>query len=359
VSISIKLLTKSNWVSIEKEWLELAKQVGTHFLHYPGWYKAQINAYPETDIFFAAVYRFDELVSVVPLQIIKQKTPLGSLSILGLAYENEMGVTDCLANGYIENPLKTILKAVKNNGIKYNVARFRCVVESGCFISFTTNVQNIFLKKTHNSKYLDVSEGMEAFYNNYSSKFKRNLRRKKSKAEEIGSIGFRSTLENIDLDEAYAIFLWLEDSGWKGDRGTSIIKQPDKSLYYQTLLESYSSYKNICINLLYLDKEPIAAQFGVISGETLYLLKIAYNEQYSQISPGYLIVDQLIQSIDEHHLYKKISFVTSVDWADRWKPKGDQTWLIYYFNSAIAYYSLKTAFRLRGLFNLLRGKIKP
>ena len=129
--------------------------------------------------------------------------------------------------------------------------------------------------------------------------------------------------------EPFEIFMRLEDSGWKGQNKTSIIQQPAKLRYYRELTSSYAEDGVLAVNLLKLGDEYIAAQVGVQIGKTLYLLKIAYNEAYSDISPGYLLIDGLISEQESDDFLEKISFVTGVGWIDRWKPSAEVVRVAY------------------------------
>ncbi len=71
--------------------------------------------------------------------------------------------------------------------------------------------------------------------------------------------------------------------GWKGTQGTAILKHPEaRKNFGAYLLES----ADIWIPCLSLDGIPVAAQLICASGQTMHLLKTAFNPDFARYSPG-------------------------------------------------------------------------
>jgi len=87
------------------------------------------------------------------------------------------------------------------------------------------------------------------------------------------------------------------------------------------------------INLLWCDDTCIAAQFGIRTGTTLSLLKIGYNEQYARFSPGYLLLESILDKAVDHDI-KLLSLVTSPPWAQRWHPDTEPVWQLSHYNNS-------------------------
>ena len=190
------------------------------------------------------------------------------------------------------------------------------------------------VRLSHSSKYLDFSAGADEFWGGYSKKFVKGLLKKARKAEQLGNLRLECARDTEALEAAFSIFLGVEDSGWKGEKGTSIIKQPEKLAYYKTLLSEYGKARSCQINVLWVGEQPIAAQFGIVAGDTLHLLKIGFDEQFSDVSPGYLILEQLVNHLAGEGSINRISFVTGVGWIDRWKPSGVNIGVFYSDNGS-------------------------
>ncbi len=152
------------------------------------------------------------------------------------------------------------------------------------------------------------------------------------------------------LDQAFAAFLRLEASGWKGGggRGSAIMLHPNLILFYQDLMKQFAADKRCLICLLKLDDKVIAAQFCVIAGRTLYLLKTAYDEAFGKIAPGSQLLHETLKYCCASKSLARLSLVTGPVWAaSRWNPGVRDVWKAYVFNSTLVGLSACAAVWLR------------
>lgn len=314
------------------QWQEFAAQRGYHFLHFPYWYGAELQALKgrAASIFFVALYEGDRLFAVLPFERVFLRKGRLALPVLQLFYPNEMGVNDVVADRPLMPYRKVLLSALRREIPFFLFIRWQCVLENGCAISLVPQGKNI--RVTHASKFIDFAQGFTAFWESYSSKFRKGLQKKLRKAEELGDLRLVCATTAEQLPAAFDDFLTVEDSGWKGEGGTSIKKQPRKLAYYQYLLKEYGE-RGLCqINILYSNEVPIAAQFGVRVGRRLFLLKIGFREDFAAVSPGYLILYKLVERSAEVGEIDSVSFVTGVNWIDRWHPKHISVGIFYLGN---------------------------
>lgn len=322
---------KSGFAELQPVWDKLASACGYHFLHYPVWYHAELEGRGDTnDVFFVALYDAGKLFAVLPFERIFLRKGRLSLPVMQLFYPNEMGVNDVVADRALA-PYQKLLQTVMRRELPFFAfIRWQCVMENGCAVSLLPPDKKP--RTTHASKYIDFSQGFTAFWDSYSSKFRKGLLKKLRKAEEQGELRLVCATSAEELPQAFDDFLAVEDSGWKGERGTSIKKQPKKLAFYQHLLKEYGE-RGICqINILYSNDVPIAAQFGVRVGRRLFLLKIGFREDYAAVSPGYLVLYKLVEQSSARGEIDSVSFVTGVNWIDRWHPRHLDVGIFYLGN---------------------------
>lgn len=324
----------SGLLTIKPQWQALAGEHASHYLHFPAWYEAELHA-RNTAMFFVCIYDHHGLAAVIPLQKSTLAVKGFTINILSLSYPSEMGLCDICSRISLAKKHREIWSALARENMRHAVIKLHYTQHSSHSVSSGITAPTELRKLSHYTKFLDLENGREVFYASYSTKFKRDLRRKLGKAEALGTIALKRFRSDQDLHTGFREFLSLENSGWKGEAGTSIIKQPEKLAYYEQLFERYSEAGVLQINLLSLNDTVIAGQFGVRVGETLYLLKIAYNEAYKEISPGYLLIDKLIEDENISDRIKKLSFVTGVGWIDRWKPSCEPVFVHYLVKNPI------------------------
>lgn len=341
---------------IKAQWSKLAQADGRHFLHFPGWYEAQLNNESDSaSIYFLAIYvGDDQLTGVLPFQRVWLKKGVLKLPILQLYYPNEMGVNDVLAQVPLQECRRGIQTALRKHLPWFAFIRWQCVLARGCAATWLDPAEQP--RVTHDSKYIEFPDGAEPFWATHSSKFRKGLQKKLRKAEQQSAVRLLCESSAEGLPAAFEQFLEVENSGWKGEKGTSVAKQPAKLAYYQSLLSSYGELGLCQINLMYFDQEPVAAQFGVKINDILYLLKIGYKESYREVSPGHLLLYKLVNYGAETKTFERISFVTGVDWIDRWHPKLDPVGIFY--SSSGSWLSSLTVYLLQ-LALTARRKLRP
>jgi CelD/BcsL family acetyltransferase involved in cellulose biosynthesis len=333
-AVSTRIFTgKSGFAELQPEWDKLASACGYHFLHYPVWYHAELENLENADsVFFVALYDANQLFAVLPLERVFLRKGGLRMPVMQLFYPNEMGVNDVVADRPLAPYRQLLQTALRRELPFFAFIRWQCVLDNGCAVSLLPPDKKP--RNTHASKYIDFSQGFTTFWDSYSSKFRKGLLKKLRKAEEQGELRLVCATSAETLPQAFEDFLAVEDSGWKGERGTSIKKQPRKLAFYRHLLKEYGE-RDICqINILYLNDVPIAAQFGVRVGRRLFLLKIGFREDYAAVSPGYLVLYKLVEQSSARGEIDSVSFVTGVNWIDRWHPRHLDVGIFYLSNGS-------------------------
>lgn len=170
---------------------------------------------------------------------------------------------------------------------------------------------------------------------NTSGAFRRNLRRQGRKLAQHGALTLTLARGGAELDEAFAEFLRLEASGWKGasGRGSAIRLHSHLLGFYTELKDRFAAGDGCLIALLKLDGVAIAAQFCMFGGGALYLQKIAYDEAWSAEAPGSQLLYEVLEYCCREPAIGRLSLVTGPAWAvGRWNPEDHALWEVHLFN---------------------------
>jgi CelD/BcsL family acetyltransferase involved in cellulose biosynthesis/dTDP-4-amino-4,6-dideoxygalactose transaminase len=143
-----------------------------------------------------------------------------------------------------------------------------------------------------------------------------NLRRRRKKLEQLGSVRFRTVREADPsvLDAFYA----LEASGWKGRERTAIVCDPKTRNFYDAIAKLSASRGELTLHLLELEGTPVAMHFGLTTKSRYYLPKIAYDERYSACSPGQLLTWEVIEAGRALGLTHFDFLGPSMEWKREW-----------------------------------------
>src|SRR5439155_24529693 len=123
--------------------------------------------------------------------------------------------------------------------------------------------------------------------------FKSNLRNRERRLQKLGEVTFEVTRRSAEQSRALEIFYTLEASGWKGEQGTAIAGRPDAKTFYDLLVQRAS--REMWIPILSVSGRPAAAQLIRVHGRTMFMLKTAYDPDFSPFAPGQLLTARLIR----------------------------------------------------------------
>ena len=125
---------------------------------------------------------------------------------------------------------------------------------------------------------------------NFDQKRRKELKRLRSRLAESGELIVESLGPSGDINTFSENFLALESSGWKGNRGTAINKNPAMAAALRNGLAVMHRNGALRFWQFLLDGKPVASLFALIDGNEAALGKIAHDEAFAKYSPGVLII---------------------------------------------------------------------
>jgi CelD/BcsL family acetyltransferase involved in cellulose biosynthesis len=169
-----------------------------------------------------------------------------------------------------------------------------------------------------------------------SAKFRNDLKRKLTRAKAMGSYG----VEFIDpspneLSRLLQILFEVEGSGWKGANSSSLKSKPflGKFFKHYSLLAAKKGLLRLA--LLRIDNQVAAIQLSIEYFKRLWVLKIGYDEAYSNISPGYLLTAETIRNAIERQLDRYEFLGVAEPWQERWGSERRSYYLIMVYPASV------------------------
>ena len=126
-----------------------------------------------------------------------------------------------------------------------------------------------------------------------SRRFRHRLRHGWRKLEKLGAISLRR-VESADA-ETLQQFYNLEQSGWKGKRGTAIACKAKTRQFCDSIAAYAARYGYLTLYFLEQGDAVVAAHFAFTCGGRYYPLKVAFDENFSEYGPGHLIIGNVLQ----------------------------------------------------------------
>ncbi len=163
----------------------------------------------------------------------------------------------------------------------------------------------------------------EASYDIWLGKQSRNMRGQLRQAEKRlaarGVISVHTKTSPADVVESFSRFVELEAMGYKKSLGALRLWPSDREAI-SAAMGVHALRGEARVDELYCNGILAASQFGFVRNSCFYLLKVAYNEDYSECSPGALLIAHLASDLCG-------SVVTGIDcciqqpWHARWHPR--------------------------------------
>ena len=171
----------------------------------------------------------------------------------------------------------------------------------------------------------DCEQSFDEPSSRFTKGFRDRLRRSSRRLSALDDVRFITVTEIDDIARELEVFLQVEASGWKGESGTgsAIQLHPELVAFYRTLASTLGSRggQDRCeINSLYADGRCIASQFCMRTGGEYSISKIAYDEQYSRLSPGLLLMEETIERCCGDPALKRLNLQTDGAWQRDWHP---------------------------------------
>lgn len=176
-------------------------------------------------------------------------------------------------------------------------------------------------KPTVPSQYLALSGDYEAYSGQLSSRHRYDIRRAYRRAAAAGDIAVEfirpdpGALQPL-LDTAFEV----ESHGWKGVQRSSVMANTDLRGFFGQLLCNCAEEGKVLTALLRIGSTPAAAQICLIAHERIWILKIGYDEAFEKVSPGLILMNELIRYGHQNRLCA-IEFLGSAEpWLEPWRP---------------------------------------
>jgi CelD/BcsL family acetyltransferase involved in cellulose biosynthesis len=126
-----------------------------------------------------------------------------------------------------------------------------------------------------------------------SPKRRKEIRRLRHRLEDLGPVSHVAATSPDEIAAAMDEFLRLEASGWKGAVGTAAALKPEISRFLEAAVSALAASGKARADLLLVGDRPIAAAITLLSGDTAWCWKIAYDESFARYSPGLQLLLEL------------------------------------------------------------------
>lgn len=161
-----------------------------------------------------------------------------------------------------------------------------------------------------------VPASFDEYLQRLSKSQQTHLRRSQKRLAELPNSRFEY-LDQFSQD-AFDAILTSEHSGWKGEKGTSVLSSLETTRFYRDLASRVDAKGWLRLQRLCVGGETLAGNLSFQVGDSLLLWKLGYSAAHSKLAPGGLLLADIIRRACEDQSSRRIDLMTEEDWYDKW-----------------------------------------
>lgn len=323
VNYTYRIITnQKDLLPLKEHWNHLASLHPDYelFISYD-WYELWLEYFLASNkLCVVGIFNNDRLVAIAPF-IEKEETikniPITKLELLGNAYSPFRSfIIDPLEDKKkIGKILTSALNLIKS---EWNIIQIGPLCDGVSHEYAETIIGHLGYQSIERN--IDVNwriqnqyEDFEAYLSTRKSKFRQEIKRRAKKLNVSGNVEIVIS-ENQEAEKLINDYEKVYTKSWKQGEGIG----PG---FHADLAKIASDKKQLLIAIIYLDDEPIAAQYRIICGNKCYFLKTAYDAQYQKYSAGFVLLYEDIKYLIDDRKISIIDFgpgneTYKSEWAD-------------------------------------------
>jgi CelD/BcsL family acetyltransferase involved in cellulose biosynthesis len=290
----------------ESDWTDLARRaLERNLFMEPGFVVPFLqHMRPSSDLLFLLAWRKDasraraRLMALWP--IIAAKAPGGS-------YETWRHEYCCLGAPLLDSAeaaacLDAIVSALRADGERIPILSLNQIRRRGPFSSLVSSFAarrgfSVGTVAQYQRAALDAMLPDHIALNSVPSKKRKELRRLSRRLHDRGELSFGAAEAGEALNRQIESFLALEAAGWKGRRGGAFLSRPERAAFARAMLRKLAQEGRCRIYWLACDQNVIASNILLMDGDRAFFWKTAYDEDFSNFSPGVLLTLHMSEAL--------------------------------------------------------------
>lgn len=261
-------------------------------------------------------------LAVLPLRLVRER--LGPLSMCALYSLNRFDMLYADAQVREGTARESILRVLQTepicDGRPCDVIRIRDVKEHSAFFALFGPGSSRWMESYEGASVISTDLPFAAWEAAQSKNLRGQLRQA---GKRIGSDQrFRVVSEPDAMGDAFERFVRLECAGYKHTLDP-LGKDVHEARLLRDAFQRHSVSGEAFVFELYVGDVLVASQLALAPGETLFLIRVAYNEGFAHASPGTVLMGRLIEWCCSQPTVDRIDMVVRQGWHQRWHPQVD------------------------------------
>lgn len=300
----------SHWTG----WLAAARLLQAAAVAWPAWVRAAALAYPDYAARLRVYGRFEDGTLRDVISLTHERFVAGNRLVSGC---NSTWPHFAACIGTVDSVAELIPMLLK----EVAVVVWEPILPDGALwqaVSSWPGRGNVRTYTSSDDTVLELDRGYGELESQLAPNLQRDLRQGEKRLRGMGQLGFEVVAEQAAVAKILHEFLDLENRGWKGQAGSSILGDPASRIFYGELAQRAALDGSLRLYTLRLAGHLIAAEFTVHNTRRLEVLKIAYDESLAKASPGTVLRAMILRQLADEGAILHYCLGRSSPWKLRW-----------------------------------------
>jgi len=311
-----------------EDWNDLLikSAASSHMSSYP-WISAYLKAilHPHAKNWLCLfAYDGKQLIGVLPL-IINRKFSIGRWSII--LFETPFDIfhtssVDCLTLKGHEDTIELFIDYLHHIPHVLPLVGIKQIPgHSSSMIYSRQNRGKIIIvsQKSGFENFITISGTYDSYMKKLSSKFKKELRRRSRRLNELKNIRFLPCENKRPVDENIKRLIEIEGKGWKKRTKTCMSARPGDTALHILGIKGLDRCGLMEWDFLEAGEKTIAVYSASRINRIIYGMKSGFDEEYAFYTPGNLLFQHMVQHAFESGDVDEINCMSDMPWQKRWK----------------------------------------
>jgi hypothetical protein len=169
-----------------------------------------------------------------------------------------------------------------------------------------------------------IQHDWPAAFAQLSSKHRQRIVSSLRKLSARGEVGFElhKQLATGEVEPLLQRALALEDRGWKGRAGTSILRTPGVAEFLLRQARCLAAEDQLWLAFLRCGDQDTAFCYGVVAKGVLHSFKIGYDDEFAAFSPGHLLQYHMLEALHADATVAAIDYIGEMtEYHASWRPE--------------------------------------
>jgi len=169
---------------------------------------------------------------------------------------------------------------------------------------------------------LEIDHDWAAYQGRWSRKHRQQMARHARRLAEHGDVRFQlfSDLRADEVADRLLRGFEVEDRGWKGEAGTSVLRTPGMLEFFQRQARQLAAWGHLDLAWLECGADVVAFAYG-FSGKGVYFsYKVGYDPRYAAYGPGQLLRHFLLERLFSDPRRLAVDYMPPSEAHLKWRP---------------------------------------